>query len=158
MTPPRGLLWALALAGCAQRVLPRDLDAQSADAPAEAGADAVDATRVRTCSELRLRAVSASPGREGAAYPGSLLTLRGTDLDVVDRVSVGGVEMPFERAGDALTTRVPPMLAVGPQAVVAANERCSASLTLTVSRLLARIPRAAGPVALLDWQIGRAHV
>lgn len=158
----RALLLAVSVAACSERVTTTPdatLDG-SVDAPidtaadlsrADAPLDVVDAVSVRTCSELRLRAVAATPGRADAAYPGSRLTLTGDDLAVIDRVSVGGVEMAFEREGDTVVTRVPPMLAPGDQSVVVANERCSASRTIAVSRLVAEIPRAGGRVTLLDW-------
>lgn len=150
---------AVCVAACSERVTP-SLDATLDDrptatadaAPSEIADGPVDATRVRTCSELRVRAIASEPGGADLGYPGSRLTLTGDDLDVVDRLAVGGVEMPFERAGGALVTRVPPMLAPGAQAVTVSNDRCSASRTITVSRLLAAVPRRGGRVALLDWQ------
>ncbi|MFO0652498.1 MAG: hypothetical protein U0326_40145 [Polyangiales bacterium] len=156
----RALLLVAPLAACSERVsAPRDatanVDVMRADVALDASADAsdtdVDTVSVRTCSELRLGAITAAPGGLLAAYPGSRLALTGDDLAVIDRVSVGGVEVTFEREGDAVITHVPPMLAPGEQTVVVANERCSASRAITVSRLLAQIPREGGRVTLLDW-------
>lgn len=130
-------------------VVPDELPGR-ADTPDDAPL-AADVTSVRTCSELVLREVTATPGRPGVAYPGSRIVLRGDDLASIDRVTVGGVEMPFERVGDAISTAVPPMLEVGRRSVIVSSLRCSASADLTVSRLVARIPREGGRVALLDW-------
>lgn len=148
---------AWCLVGCADRVgATADATVTPADAAVdgrtgEVGDAGPDAVRVRTCSELRLLEVVSTPGRANVAYPGARLELRGNDLVSIDRVSVGGVEMPFTREGDVVRTRVPAMLAVGAQSVVVANERCSASHPLTLSRLMARVPYAGGRVALHDW-------
>ena len=119
-----------------------------ADAPLT---DAGDIPRVSTCSELHLDAVSAMPGHDGIAYPGSTLALTGAGFTAVTRVVIGGVEMPFTRASDtALTSTVPSMLAVGDRGVIVQTERCSSAQTITVSRLVAAIRANASEALLFD--------
>lgn len=112
--------------------------------------DLPETPRVRTCSEIRITAARLAPGGLDRGYPGSLVTLTGDDLAVVEHVSVGGVEQPFERVGDTIVTRVPPMTEVGPQAVSVQAERCMTSRQIVVSRLIARAGVTGGRVALLD--------
>lgn len=154
MTPARW--WTIGLlAGCAQRAPSPPRDAGDTDV-AVTSRDAADdgdddaPTRVMTCSELRVREVTASPGQGALAYPGSTLRVRGDALDTIDRVSVGGVDRPFTRLGDVITTDVPPMLATGMQTVLVGNQRCMTSATITVSRLLADVPLRGGRVTLRD--------
>ncbi len=121
------------------------------DAATDASIDAPpDVPPVNTCSAFRLR--SADLGTPApAVYPGALLLLHGDGLGSATRVSVGGVDAPLERPdATSLAVRVPPMLAVGPQSVTVASDRCMASLTVSVSRLVAWAASSGGPIFLHD--------
>ncbi len=151
---------AVAVGGCASRVPASTPDATVRDASpadtltntlaADAAGDSDVPSRVRTCSELSVTGVDLAPGHGGVTYPGARVVIHGTDLGTITSVSVGGVDRVFTRAGEALVTDVPPLLAVGPQPVVVASPRCSAAVTITVSRVLARVPVTGGHVTLLD--------
>ena len=130
------------------------VDERVADAAVDAPAiDIADVPPVETCSGVTLRGVSASPPGGAVAYPGSRLVVQGTGLLGVLHVTVGGIEQPFDPPReDSVVTRVPPMLPAGTQVVTVTTARCTASTTVSVSRLAAWIPRTGGHVTFFDFE------
>lgn len=150
-------LLAIAVHGCASSSSPDGGDAgvpddhTAADGAAdEAPSDGFDVQHVRTCSELVVRRIDATPGQAGRGYPGSQLVIQGDGFEIVDRVVVGSIEQPFTRLGGTIVSSIPPMLAVGPQTVIVEGDRCMAAGVVLVSRLVAVVRRNQGVVDLLD--------